>query len=157
MPFDKRCEAQPIPEDLKAVAPESKHGRSENAKLLLVEDDPSNILIESIFLDQCGYFYDVATNGREVINKVSTTSYALILMNINLPDMNGLEVTRKLREMEKQGLISHVPIIAITAHVAKGYREICLQAGMNGYISKPFTQSQLCKKIEQSVVRQQCN
>jgi CheY-like chemotaxis protein len=157
MLLEKKPETRHILENLKKIIPETKHIKPENGKLLLVEDDPSNILVESIFLDECGYSFDVALTGREVLKKVSTTSYALILMNISLPDMNGLEVTCKLREMERQGLISHVPIIAITAHVAKGYREICLKAGMNGYIAKPFTQNQLCKEIEKSVARQQRN
>lgn len=151
MAFDKKSGTMRILEDLKTAAPGLKYGESESVKLLLVEDDPSNVLVESIFLEQCGYAYDVASTGSEVLNKVATTSYALILMNINLPDMNGLAVTRKLREMERQGLILHVPIIAVTAHVTKGYREKCMEAGMNGYIAKPFTQSQLCQKIEQTV------
>ncbi len=132
---------------------ESKDRKPETAKLLLVEDDPSNSLVESIFLDECGYSFDIASTGQEVLEKVATTSYALILMNINLPDMDGMEVTRKLREMEKQGLISHVPIVAMTAYALTGYREECLKAGMNGYIFKPFTQKQLCQTIQQSVNR----
>jgi CheY-like chemotaxis protein len=151
MNFEKKPETGQILEDLKKIASESKSGISKRAKILLVEDDPSNILIESIFLDQCGYTYEIASTGSEVLKKVAATPYALILMNINLPDMNGLAVTRQLREMERQGLITHVPIIAVTAHVTKGYREKCLEAGMNGYIAKPFTQNQLCQKIEQNM------
>ncbi len=155
--MDKRLDTEQILEDFKKIIPKTKHARPETGKLLLVEDDPSNILIESIFLDQCGYAYDVASSGSEVLKKVSTTSYALILMNINLPDMNGLVLTRKLREMERQGLINYTPIIAVTAYAITGYCEICLEAGMNGYISKPFTQKQLCQKIEQNVKRQHQN
>lgn len=154
MLLEKRPETEQALENLKKIIPEVKHARPDNEKLLLVEDDPSNILVESIFLEQCGYSYDVVSNGSEVFQKVAATSYALILMNISLPDMDGLMVTRKLREMERQGLINHVPIVAVTAHAVTGYREKCLEAGMNGYIFKPFTQQQLCQTIEQSVNRQ---
>lgn len=153
MLLDERPETKQGLENLTKITPEPKYVRPGSEKLLLVEDDPSNILIESIFLDQCGYSYDVASSGREVLKKVTTTSYALILMNINLPDMNGLAVTRELREMERQGLINHMPIIAVTAYALTGYRDECLKAGMNGYISKPFTQKQLCEQIERSVKR----
>jgi CheY-like chemotaxis protein len=72
--------------------------------------------------------------------------------------MNGLEVTCKLREMERQGLISHVPIIAITAHVAKGYREICLQSRDERiYLPSHLLKTSFAKKIEKSVARQQRN
>ncbi|MCK6418808.1 MAG: response regulator [Alphaproteobacteria bacterium] len=125
--------------------------RAENVRILLVEDDPANILVEGTFLENIGYAYDVASSGAEVLEKVQATPYSLILMDLKLPDMSGLIVTQQLRAMEKKGLIPRIPIVAMTARALLQDRKICLNMGMDDYLPKPFSQGQLQGKIEQNI------
>lgn len=125
---------------------------TKKAKILLVEDDPANILVESTFLENIGYLYDVASLGEDVLKKAEITTYSLILMDLKLPDMSGLVVTQKLRAMQKQGKIPFFPIVAMTAHALDQDRIICFRAGMDDYLAKPFTQDQLQKKIERNIL-----
>src|SRR5262249_18125055 len=119
-------------------------------KILLVEDEASNILIASEFLQTLGYDYDIASDGNDALRKIKSNSYSLILMDVNIPGIDGLTITGQLRRMEKEGATSYTPVIAMTAHALTEDRQKCLDAGMNDYISKPFTQAQLQQKIEQN-------
>lgn len=112
-------------------------------KILLVEDDVLNIkLIEHLF-SEYGMNADIALNGKLAIELLEEQEYDLILMDIEMPDMNGHETTRYIREV----LESNVPIIALTAHALPGEREKCLKMGMNEYISKPIDASKLFESI----------
>jgi CheY-like chemotaxis protein len=88
----------------------------------------------------------VANNGSEALLLLATRSFDLVLMDIQMPEMDGLTATEKIREGEKQTQL-HLPIIAITAHAMKGDRERCLEAGMDGYVSKPINRRELEEAI----------
>jgi PAS domain S-box-containing protein len=114
-----------------------------NKKLLIVDDNEANRLVASTILEGYGVLTTEAEDGQIAIKKFSDDSFDLILMDIQMPKLNGYEATKVIREKLK----SKVPIIAVTANVIKGEYEKCLQAGMNGYLSKPFTEDQLLKII----------
>lgn len=120
-------------------------------RILLVEDEPSNILVESTFLENLGYQYDVACNGKDVLKKVKARIYSVILMDLNIPGIGGLAATQQLRIMEEEGLMPRTAIVAMTAHALVRDREKCLKAGMDDYIAKPFSQEQLQQKIERNI------
>ena len=99
------------------------------------------------FLEKQGYTVDAATDGRQAVAKVKAGNFDLILMDVQMPEIDGFEATAAIREMEKaKG--GHIQIIAMTAHALKGDRERCLAAGMDGYISKPFRPEELLTEIE---------
>ncbi|MEO5864049.1 MAG: ATP-binding protein [Nitrospiraceae bacterium] len=110
--------------------------------VLLGEDNPVNQEIALLMLQSLGCSVTVAQNGREVVDHVQKTRYDLILMDCQMPEMNGFEATRLIREREyvtgNDGPRPSIPIIALTAHATPGDREHCLAAGMNDYLSKPF-------------------
>jgi signal transduction histidine kinase len=120
--------------------------RDANAKvppILLVEDYEPNILVATIMFDNFGYPYTVARNGVEAIERFTTGKYSILLMDVEMPMMDGFETTRHIREFEKEGALPRIPIIAMTAHALQGDREKCLAAGMDDYIAKPFNPHQL--------------
>ncbi len=122
---------------------EKKHAIAENApRILLVED---NSLIQNVtqgLLNGLGFVVDVAGTGAEAIEKFEPGKYALIYMNIGLPDQNGYYVTQVMREKEDCVNASAVPIIALTAHGAVDVEAFCGRAGMQGVLSKPLTREQ---------------
>ncbi len=111
--------------------------------ILLVEDYEPNILVASNLLDNFGYRYEVARNGQEAIDKFTSGNYSVILLDVQMPFMDGYEATRHIRVLEKDKASVRVPIIAMTAHALKGDREKCIAVGMDDYISKPFNPHQL--------------
>ncbi len=111
--------------------------------ILLVEDDLLNAKLVSIMFSQNGLKLDVAANGAAAIEKIKTTNYDAILMDMEMPVMNGYQATTVIREQLK----NNIPIIALTANALTGEREKCLQYGMNGYIAKPVHADILFKTI----------
>ncbi len=111
--------------------------------ILLVEDYAPNILVATTMLDNFGYKYVVAHNGQEALDQLSTAQFSMILLDMQMPVMDGYETTRRVRAMEKAQKIAPLPIIAMTAHALAGDRERCLATGMNDYIAKPFNPHQL--------------
>jgi len=107
-------------------------------RILLAEDNRINQVIASRMLEKMGHTVAIAANGNEAISLLSQESFDLILMDVQMPEMDGFTATGKIREDEEQSG-SHIPIIAITAHAMAGDRERCFNAGMDGYISKPIT------------------
>jgi CheY-like chemotaxis protein len=123
-------------------------------RVLLVEDYPANVLVASLFLEQFGYAYDVASNGQEAVDKVKAGgSYVAILMDVQMHGMNGLEATEIIRGLEKNSSVRPAWIIGMTAHALAGDRERCLNVGMNDYISKPFNPDELLEKLKASGTR----
>ena len=122
---------------------EQKHRR---AHILLAEDNPMNQKLAVTLLKKAGYSVDAVEDGRMVIESVKLRAYDLILMDVQMPEMNGFEATQAIRA--KEGEAKHTPIIAMTAHAMKGDRERCLQAGMDDYISKPIEPQELFDAIE---------
>lgn len=118
----------------------------EEASVLLVEDNSINQKIVILSLKNKVKNIEVANNGKEALDKFGTTKYDLILMDIQMPVMNGIVATKKIRELESS-TNTHTPIIAITANALSGDKEACLAAGMNEYISKPFQVEILLQKM----------
>ena len=121
---------------------------SSKTKILLVEDNPVNQKVASILLKKMGLSVDIANNGLEAIEAVQQKNYDLILMDCQMPEMDGFEATRQIREMEKKGQIKKLPIIAMTANAMEGDREECLAAGMDEYITKPVNKDKLKEILE---------
>lgn len=118
----------------------------EDANVLLVEDNSINQKIVILSLKNKVKNIEVASNGKEALDKFGTTKYDLILMDIQMPVMNGIIATKKIRELEQSSNIQ-TPIIAITANALSGDKEACIAAGMNDYISKPFQVEVLLQKM----------
>jgi len=121
-------------------------------QILLVEDSLVNQKLALGLLGRWGHSVTVAENGLEAVSQDSSSDFDLILMDIQMPEMDGLEATRQIRRREQEFLRSgkskrHIPIIAMTAHAMQGDREACLEAGMDSYISKPVRSWQLLEEI----------
>ncbi len=112
-------------------------------RILLVEDYPANIMVATTYLEHFGYVSDVAYNGIEAIEKIKSAHYAVAIMDIQMPEMNGLEATSLVRAWEKQQGKPRLAIIGMTAHALVGDRERCIASGMDDYIAKPFDPAQL--------------
>jgi len=106
--------------------------------ILLAEDNPINQKVAIRVLKHLGYQADTVGNGKEVIEAIANKSYDLILMDIQMPEMGGLETTQYIRNQEIESQLTPIAIVAITANASRGDQYICRQAGMNDYISKPI-------------------
>jgi CheY-like chemotaxis protein len=121
------------------------------ARILIAEDNRVNQIIASEVLARHGYDFDVAENGRKAVAKVLAGDYDLVLMDCSMPELDGFEATRLIRQAEQQaasGPSRHMPIIALTANAIKGDRQRCLDAGMDDYVSKPLDPESLIKVIQ---------
>jgi CheY-like chemotaxis protein len=114
-------------------------------RVLLAEDNPINQKIALRILHQCGYRADAVADGREALDVLALRPYDAVLMDIQMPNMDGLEATAKVREMENGR--RHTPIIAMTANAMAGDRERCLEAGMDDYIAKPIRREDLRRAL----------
>lgn len=110
--------------------------KSRVAKILIVEDNATNVMVAEQFLAKLGYRFDIARNGREALEKFGQHNYGLILMDCQMPVMSGYEATAAIRKRETAA--GHVPIVAMTANAMQGDRQYCLDAGMDDYITKPI-------------------
>lgn len=124
------------------------NGNQYHPNVLLVEDYSPNVLVASAILEQYGFGCDVAHDGQEALIKFQQRKYALILMDIQLPGMNGLEIVRRIRSIERAKQQSKTPIVAVTAFAMAGDRERCLQVGMDDYLTKPFLPEELKQKMD---------
>ena len=121
---------------------------NELQRVLLVEDTLINQTLESILLRRMGFDVSIANNGIEAIEAFSMRQFDLILMDIQMPEMGGVEATEIIRTLEKNQQLKHTPIIAVTANALKGDRERFLASGMDGYVSKPIAVEALRHEIE---------
>lgn len=139
-----------IVEESSTQAVEKPKGRSRKwvgpkPKILVADDMPINQKVTSLQLSKMGLEADLAANGHEVIELVSKNNYDVILMESQMPDMDGFEATRILRETPQDQAIF---IIALTANAMAGDRERCIECGMNDYISKPTKPEKLLESLQ---------
>ena len=153
--FSKQSETEI--QSVREIDPATKYTSAEMQRkdihILLAEDYPTNQEIAKIHLSQAGYLVDLAENGKQALEAFKSNHYDLILMDIQMPVMDGYKATKAIREIEAQlaGMkngntsqaIHRVPIIAMTAHALQEYRELCLEAGMDDFLSKPLTRKEL--------------
>ncbi|MGA1825786.1 MAG: response regulator [bacterium] len=125
--------------------------KKRNIKILLAEDNIVNKKVALGILNILGYRVDSVSNGIEVISTLEKRNYDLVLMDIQMPTMDGFEATKIIRDPESRVLNHDVPIIAMTAHAMKGDREKCLEGGMSDYIPKPIKPQELVEKIEKQM------
>jgi two-component system sensor histidine kinase/response regulator len=138
-------------QEKEAPTPKSAQDRQvQPLKILVAEDTPFNQKFITRLLDRWGHTAKIVGNGRKAVTAVSEDRYDLILMDVQMPEMDGFEATAKIRELEeKRG--EHTPIIAMTAHAMKGDRERCLDAGMDDYVPKPISSKALLTAIRMLV------
>jgi len=137
------------------VASASTHAREEKEavtfnqeKVLVVEDNATNQLFITLILDDFNLQYKVARNGQEAVAMFKNEDFDIILMDENMPVMNGTEATKKILEIEKDKKVTHTPIVALTANALKGDKERFLQAGMDDYLTKPIDTNRLMKTMQ---------
>ena len=126
-------------------------GRVPKARILLVEDNAVNQRLAVRMLEKRGHQVDVAENGIEALSRMASTAYDVVLMDCQMPEMDGFETTRRVRDAES-GTGRRIPIIAMTANAIAGDRERCLAVGMDEYLAKPVRSETLYRTIEAFVV-----
>jgi CheY-like chemotaxis protein len=126
----------------KLAAGDSSRASVVGLRILLAEDNAVNQLLATKLLRKHGHSVVVANNGQEVLANLRDRGFDLILMDVNMPVMGGLEATALIREREKS-TGGHIPIVALTANAMKGDREKCIAAGMDDYLSKPINAKDL--------------
>ena len=113
--------------------------KKRRVRILVAEDNVVNQKVAVRTLEKLGYRADAVANGQEAITALEKIGYDLVLMDVQMPEMNGFEATRIIRDPRSLVLRHDIPIVAMTAHALKGDRERCLEAGMDDYASKPVT------------------
>jgi signal transduction histidine kinase/CheY-like chemotaxis protein len=126
---------------------EPRSGGGSPIRILLAEDNAVNRAVAMRLLEKRGHHVTQARSGKEAVELLTREAFDLILMDVQMPEMDGYEATAVIREGEKK-TGAHIPIIALTAHAMKGDRERCLEAGMDGYIAKPIDPRELFATIE---------
>ncbi|MEI8003456.1 MAG: response regulator, partial [Methanothrix sp.] len=116
-------------------------------RILVAEDNPVNQKVAQALLRKMGLQADVAANGQEAVNALQTIPYDLVLMDCQMPEMDGFEATSIIRQKGSKALNPGIPIIAMTALAMQGDREKCIQAGMNDFIAKPVQKRELAKML----------
>jgi signal transduction histidine kinase/DNA-binding response OmpR family regulator len=119
-------------------------------RILLAEDNAVNQRLAVRLMEKRGHCVRVTSNGREAIEALKKERFDLILMDVQMPEMDGLEATAAIRKQEL-GTSGHVPVIALTAHAMKGDRERCLEAGMDGYLTKPIRSKELDEVLDKYI------
>jgi len=128
-------------------SPRRAAGRPKTRHILVAEDNPTNQKLVVALLEQQGHRVTLASDGKQALARAAEEDFDLILMDVQMPEMSGLEASAAIRERET-GTRAHVPIVALTAHAMTGDRERCLAAGMDGYVSKPLRPDELFAAIE---------
>ena len=129
----------------------TRHSLRENhrvLRVLLAEDNKVNQVFAKRLLEQRGHTVVVANNGLEALARLETATFDMVLMDVQMPEMDGFEATRAIREKEQSSGDHHLPILALTAHAMTGDQERCLAAGMDGYLSKPLHTAELFAAID---------
>lgn len=124
-----------------------EQGVKAQKRILLVEDYEGNVVLLSYLLDNIGCPYDVARTGLEALNMWKQRAYDVILMDVQMPEMDGFTATAQIRRMEQEKSLPRTPIIGMTAHALVGDKEKCIEAGMDSYLPKPIVEIDLKAKI----------
>jgi CheY-like chemotaxis protein len=127
---------------------------SETITILVVEDNPINQIVATEILEQADYQVEVANDGAEAIARIGKGGIDLVLMDCQMPVLDGFAATRQLRELEATNQMPYserMPVIALTANALKGDREACLEAGMDDYITKPMQSDTLFKAVSRFI------
>ncbi len=130
-----------------ATRPGTAEGLREDWRLLLVEDNPVNRRVALAVLGRLGYRADAVTNGREAVWALAQANYDLVLMDCQMPEMDGYEATRTIRAGGGRVIDTSVPIVALTANAMPGDRERCLESGMTDYLTKPMNTAALAEVL----------
>ena len=136
-----------IVEDTKKIQKSREIVKFDGKKILLAEDNRANQLFMEVLLKKMGIEFDIAEDGEKAVKMFKESNYDAVLMDENMPNMNGIEATRQILEYEKLSNIKHTPIIALTANALKGDREKFLQAGMDEYLTKPLNKRKLSEVL----------
>lgn len=128
-------------------SPNAAANTQQKLNLLLAEDHPVNQMLAIRVLEKFGHSVTVANNGIEAMQLWAEGSFDVILMDVDMPELNGYDATERIREIEA-GTERHIPIVAMTAHAMQGVREECLRRGMDGYLSKPISFSALRQELD---------
>jgi CheY-like chemotaxis protein len=124
-----------------------KAALSSESRILLVEDYEGNIVVLGFLLEDIGCQYDVARTGREALDLWKQKHYDIVLMDIQMPEMDGFTATAEIRRHEAENNLERVPIIGMTAHALVGDKDKCIEAGMDAYLPKPIVEADLKQKI----------
>jgi CheY-like chemotaxis protein len=125
-------------------------GDAETAKkisALVVEDNDTNQRLLVLMLEHLGCAVKAVGNGQEALNVLSESSFDIVFLDVQMPEMDGFEAARRIREPASSVLNHKVPILAITAHVSLDYQQRCYEAGMNDFIAKPIRMNDLTKAV----------
>ncbi|MBW3600804.1 MAG: response regulator, partial [Planctomycetes bacterium] len=130
-----------------APGPDKSGADRPSLRILLAEDGPINQEVAIGLLNMAGHTVQAVGNGREALDAVQRDSFDVILMDLEMPEMDGLEATSRIRDHEAASG-GRTPIIAMTAHAVKGFRERCLEAGMDNFVTKPIDLDELLRALE---------
>ncbi len=119
----------------------------------MAEDNPSNQRVVQQILVQGGYRVDMVDSGVRALEHLRSGRFDLVIMDVQMPDMDGIEVTQRIRDPTEAGLPTRIPIVAATAFVQPADRERCIQAGMNGFITKPIDPRELLEVVDRELNR----
>ncbi|MBC7134019.1 MAG: response regulator [Oceanibaculum nanhaiense] len=140
--------------------PTLDEARAEQAVILVAEDNPTNQTVISRHLSRLGYAHEIAANGRLALERLAAeTGYGLLLTDFHMPEMDGFELTAAIRAKEAPGAealgSAPLPIVALTADALAGTEQQCLEAGMNGYLTKPINSAALARMLEEMLPQAQ--
>jgi len=122
-------------------------------RILLAEDEPVNRIFTVRALQKLGHAVDAAADGREALAMLERGAYDLVLMDIQMPRLNGLEATRRIRAGQVEGVPATMPVVALTAYAMEGDRQKGLEAGMDEYVTKPFEPAELTAAMERALAK----
>ena len=142
-------ESTPLPATTQETAQATLRSfEGSKTRILLAEDNITNQQVALGMLKKLGLRANAVANGEEALQALEAIPYDLVIMDIQMPEMDGLEATRRIRNPKSAVLNHNIPIIAMTADAMQGDREKCLEAGMNGYVSKPVIQRELLAELK---------